>query len=69
MNRYIDESLDFISSNMGICNNCKHKTVSKSTCEAFPKGIPKEILTGKIDHHEPYEGDNGIQFVNTRSPK
>ncbi|GAF78818.1 unnamed protein product [marine sediment metagenome] len=31
-------------------------------CEAYPKGIPEEILTGEHDHTKPYEGDNDIQF-------
>jgi hypothetical protein len=31
-------------------------------CEAFPGGIPKAILTGKVDHHKPYKGDRGYQF-------
>jgi len=31
-------------------------------CEAYPKGIPDKILTGEVDHTEPYKGDHGIQF-------
>lgn len=33
-----------------------------SHCRAFPDGIPKEILTGEVDHSKPYKGDHGIQF-------
>jgi len=31
-------------------------------CEAYPEGIPEEILTGEVDHTTAYDGDNGIQF-------
>ena len=54
-----------------ICFNCKHwidpdpdtpmeERVAK--CQAFPDGIPDEILSTDIIHKEPYEGDGGIQF-------
>ena len=32
------------------------------TCDAFPKGIPHDIIFGKFDHTMPHEGDNGIRF-------
>lgn len=33
------------------------------TCEAFPQGIPKEILNGEIDHSEPLPNqENDIVF-------
>jgi hypothetical protein len=32
-------------------------------CKAFPRGIPKEILTNEFDHHHPHPKDKGIQFV------
>jgi hypothetical protein len=46
------------------CPVCKHLDMSKEylACDAFPDGIPEKILTGDIDHREPYKGDNGIRF-------
>lgn len=31
-------------------------------CKAFIDGIPREILREEIDHTQPYEGDNGMQY-------
>lgn len=47
---------------IGICWECVHKHSMTSTCDAFPKGIPREIVNGHYDHHSPFSGDNGIQF-------
>lgn len=45
------------------CILCKHYK-GLFTCDAYPDRIPEEILTGEVDHDEPYEGDHGI----TRDP-
>jgi len=43
------------------CLMCKH-FLGFGECDAFPDGIPEDILTGEHDHAEPYPGDHGIQF-------
>jgi hypothetical protein len=46
---------------------CKHfnKDAPTLVCAAFPAGIPEDILDNTFDHHNPHEGDQGIQFVPT----
>jgi hypothetical protein len=53
-----------------ICAGCKHLTTDlmESKCDAFPAGIPWEILLSKADHRKPFAGDSGIQFE-PRTPK
>ena len=50
------------------CVTCKRWIGSKEGrwglfCEAFPdgNGIPERILEG-LKHHEPIEGDHGLQY-------
>jgi hypothetical protein len=35
-------------------------------CAAYPKGIPDEIIEGKVDHTEPYKGDGGKVYEPVR---
>lgn len=54
-----------------LCSTCVHIHPTKfdgagnflpATCEAFPTGIPMEICSRKVEHTEPYKGDNGILY-------
>jgi hypothetical protein len=45
------------------CERCFFRFVGKSTCAAFPNGIPAIIALGHFRHTEPYAGDNGIRFL------
>ena len=49
-----------------MCVYCRHKHDDEGdgnmTCEAFPGGIPDEIIRVGYDHREPYDGDGGIMF-------
>lgn len=58
--RFVSDGDDFQF--LSSCGWCKHKTLGKGTCTAFPNGIPEPILRGDVPHTEPYPGDNGIQF-------
>lgn len=44
------------------CGDCAHKHLDRATCDAFPTGIPIDILRGKDQHRTPVAGDHGIQF-------
>lgn len=62
MSEFGDKGIGYITIGKGICNKCKHVHKGGQTCDAFPRGIPQLILTGKIDHRKPVPDDNGIQF-------
>ena len=53
-----------------ICMVCKHfrREAPGLTCEAFPEGIPDEIIQSAHDHRTPWDRDGGIQFEKTDSP-
>jgi len=50
----------------GSCLHCRHfyRRIESGimSCEAFPHGIPDEILFGITIHTRPYADDNGILF-------
>jgi hypothetical protein len=55
------------------CDNYHHWNFDGFTCDAFPAGIPAEILVGGGTHKKPIPGDNGIVFkqgdpMNPREP-
>ena len=45
-----------------MCVSCKRANNS-GTCEAYPDGIPEEIIMNDWDHRVPQPGDHGLQFV------
>jgi len=48
-----------------ICYGCarfKADNLDGLTCDAYPEGIPIEIITSEHDHRKPFPGDHGIQF-------
>lgn len=55
----------FLHPQFPACNTCKHFNVDPesdvASCAAFAR-IPKEILTGEVDHTRPVRGDNGIRY-------
>jgi hypothetical protein len=44
------------------CRRFNRKDVLNDTCEAFPKGIPEEILRGDNNHRNPSIGDRGLRY-------
>ena len=47
------------------CQNLNDDNVDGdvTTCQAFPNGIPDDILRKGFDHRLEYQGDNGVRFV------
>ena len=43
-----------------MCNDCIHNHWD-FTCDAFPDGIPRDIIY-RGEHDTPFEGDGGIRF-------
>ncbi len=65
----IPNSNDFlVPDSFGIMNFCRfcrylHNTIGKLTCDAFPQGIPKELIAVPIFHNKPMLGqENDIVF-------
>ena len=50
---------------MPICMVCRHLSRDPGwgyRCTAFPAGIPDAIIESRVDHREPFDGDDGIRF-------
>lgn len=45
-----------------LCRACTRLNKDGNTCEAYPKGIPAEIVQFGESHLAPRPGDNGLQF-------
>ena len=46
-----------------MCYSCSHlHDTVEMQCDAYPAGIPDEILESRVDHRQPYTGDQDIQF-------
>lgn len=48
------------------CYSCRFRDYGRTSCAAFPDGIPRAILDGDNRHIAPFPGDNGITY--RRSP-
>jgi hypothetical protein len=44
------------------CVWCVHRSADGVSCQAFPEGIPVEILLNEHDHRTSFGGDNGICY-------
>lgn len=44
-----------------LCIFCRHLRES-TNCDAFPGGIPDDVLYAFHDHRMPFPGDHGIMF-------
>ena len=50
-----------------VCPKCRHFAGGKF-CEAFPDGIPYEVMSGRNRHDKPIDSDNGIKFEAADEP-
>lgn len=45
-----------------MCRYCAHWRTT-TTCDAYPDGIPLEVLFHRVDHRQFLPGDGGIKFL------
>ena len=48
----IDNRFEIYAPYKSLCSRCKYLDINGFKCDAFPKGIPDEYLTGKKEHKE-----------------
>ena len=48
--------------NAPMCLACKRYDPETGACEAYPGGVPEEIIVGNWDHRFPKPGDRGLRF-------
>lgn len=51
-----------IISQCSVCTRFHKENHDGETCDAFPNGIPDEILWNEVSHIKAYPGDNGLRF-------
>jgi len=59
-----DEEAKGVRRRTVLCDTCERRT-AWNICEAFPEGIPWDILQNRWDHREHYPGppdDHGLTF-------
>lgn len=44
-----------------MCETCA-RSRPDGTCDAYPDGIPEEIIMNEWDHRFPKPGDHGLQY-------
>ena len=54
--------LNSMSGPAPMCYSCVHAWATVESCEAFPNGIPPDVLDWSVDHRKPIDGDNKIVF-------
>jgi len=50
------------------CMTCKH-IITHRSCNAFPGGIPLQIISGEVIHDKKIKGDNGIVYERISKPE
>lgn len=67
--RFAQDGLAGMVIGRGICHACaRDKDGTQQRCDAFPDGIPAEILNGTLDHRVPQAGDHGLRFKPRATP-
>ncbi|KYC46476.1 MAG: hypothetical protein AMQ74_01815 [Candidatus Methanofastidiosum methylothiophilum] len=51
-----------------LCEMCARKDPTENKCEAFPLGIPQEILSMEFIHTKPFPGDHEVIFLSKNRP-